>query len=292
MKFPLGIAQKLRLSLLALVVGLAVIGSAYAWLSAGTRAADQRLQRYQQDAARLERLARAFAETRRAQAEYAMSFSTTAGQAFGKARAQLGQALAPVPGAEPWPPALAAALQAYLESARLLDERIGELGHDADSGMQGELRAAVHTVENLIGDYREPELQVSMLSMRRYEKDFIARREQKYADELGAEAMPFELLLQRARMPEPVRAQVREAMQRYQGAFLSYAAARFGVDSETQALDEHAAQVDPVILRLQRDQRSALQRQQAGQAAARSWMNAAFAATVLIVGVLLVTPPC
>ena len=135
MKFPLGIAQKLRLSLLALVVGLAVIGSAYAWLSAGTRAADQRLQRYQQDAARLERLARAFAETRRAQAEYAMSFSTTAGQAFGKARAQLGQALAPVPGAEPWPPALAAALHAYLESARLLDERIGELGHDADSGM-------------------------------------------------------------------------------------------------------------------------------------------------------------
>jgi len=289
MKFPLGIAQKLRLSLLALVVGLAVIGSAYAWLSAGTRAADQRLQRYQQDAARLENLARAFAEARRAQAEYAMSFSTTAGQAFGKARAQLGRALAPVPGAEPWPPGLATALQAYLESARLLDERIGELGHDADSGMQGELRAAVHTVENLIGEYREPELQVSMLSMRRHEKDFILRRDQKYADELGAEAMPFELLLQRARMPEPVRAQVREAMQRYQGAFLSYAAARFGVDSETQALDDYAAQVDPVILRLQRDQRSALQAQQAGQAAARNWMNAAFAATVLIVGALLVT---
>jgi len=289
MKFPLGIAQKLRLSLLALVVGLAVIGSAYAWLSAGTRAADQRLQRYQQEAARLENLARAFAETRRAQAEYAMSFSAAAGQAFGRARVQLGQALAPARDGGPWPAELVKPLQSYLESAQLLDERIGELGHDADSGMQGELRAAVHTVENLIGGYREPELQVSMLSMRRHEKDFILRREQKYADELGAEAMPFELLLQRARMPEDVRAQVREAMQRYQGAFLSYAAARFGVDSETQALDDHAAQVDPVILRLQQGQRSALQQQRAGQASARSWMNAAFAATVLLVGLLLVS---
>lgn len=289
MKFPLGIAQKLRLSLLALVVGLAVIGSAYAWLSAGMRAADQRLQRYQQEAARLENLARAFAETRRAQAEYAMSFSTAAGQAFGKARVQLDEALAPAQGTDPWPTELAAPLRSYLESAQLLDERIGELGHDADSGMQGELRAAVHTVENLIADYREPELQVSMLSMRRYEKDFILRREQKYADELGAQAMPFELLLQRARMPESVRAQVREAMQLYQGAFLSYAAARFGVDSETQALDDYAAQVDPVILRLQQDQRNALQEQRAGQAAARTWMNATFAATVLIVGLLLVS---
>lgn len=291
MKFPLGIAQKLRLSLLALIVGLVVIGSAYAWLSAGMRAADQRLQRYQQEAARLENLARAFAETRRAQAEYAMSFSTAAGQAFGKARGQLDEALAlaPAPGAAPWPAELTATLRSYLESAQLLDERIGELGHDADSGMQGELREAVHTVENLIGDYREPELQVSMLSMRRHEKDFILRREQKYADELSAQAMPFELLLQRARMPESVRAQVREAMQRYQGAFLSYAAARFGVDSETQALDDHAAQVDPVIQQLQRDQRSALQEQRAGQASARTWMNATFAATVLLVGLLLVT---
>ncbi len=289
MKFPLGIAQKLRLSLLALVVGLVVIGSAYAWLSAGMRAADQRLQRYQQEAARLENLARAFAETRRAQAEYAMSFSTAAGDAFGKARAQLRGALTPEQGAGSWPAELATAMAAYLESAQLLDERIGELGHDADSGMQGGLREAVHTVENLIGGYREPELQVSMLSMRRHEKDFILRREQKYADELGAQAMPFELLLQRARMPESVRAEVREAMQRYQDMFLSYAAARFGVDSETQALDDYAAQVGPVIQRLQQGQRSALQEQRAGQASARTWMNATFAATVLVVGLLLVT---
>ena len=289
MKFPLGIAQKLRLSLLAAVLGLAVIGGAYAWLSAATRSADQRLQHYQQDSARLEELARAFAEVRRAQAEYAMSFSAHAGEEFNGARTRLQDALAAKPGAAPWPKALLEPMQAYLESAQQLDERIGELGHDPNSGMQGALRDAVHQVENLIGGYHEPELQVSMLSMRRHEKDFILRRDQQYADALSAEAMPFELLLQHSRIPEATRTQVREAMQDYQGAFLAYAAARYGADSETQALDDDAAQAGPLIQRLQQDQRNALQVQRDGQAAARRWMNLAFAATVLVVAVLLVT---
>lgn len=289
MKFPLGIAQKLRLSLLALVIGLAVIGSAYAWLSAGMQRADQRLQRYQQDAARLETLASAFAEARRAQAEYAMSFSASAGTAFLAASQRLQTALAPAAGSAAWSKELATPLHAYLESATALDQRINELGHDADSGLQGELRGAVHQVENLIGNYNAPALQVSMLTMRRYEKDFILRREQKYADELSAQVMPFELLLQQARMPEATRGQVRDAMQTYQGAFLSYAAARFGADSETQAMDDLAAQVGPVIQALQQAQRAALQQQRAEQAAARTWMNIAFAITVLLVGLVLVT---
>ncbi len=289
MKFPLGIAQKLRLSLLALVVGLAVIGSAYAWLSAGMQRADLRLQHYQQDAARLEAVASAFAEVRRAQAEYAMSFSATAGRDFLAGNERLKAALAPAAGSAAWEPALATPLQAYLESAQALDGRINELGHDADSGLQGELRNAVHQVENLIGGYPAAALQVSMLTMRRYEKDFILRREQKYADELSAQVMPFELLLQKAPMPEPTRAEVRDAMQRYQAAFLSYAAARYGADSETQALDELAAQAGPVILKLQQAQRVALQQQRAEQAAARTWMNMAFAVTVVLVGLLLVT---
>lgn len=289
MKFPLGIAQKLRLSLLALVVGLAVIGSAYAWLSAGMQRADERLQRYQQDAARLEALAAAFAEARRAQAEYAMSFSAEAGQAFLAASERLKAALAPAKGSRVWSKELTEPLQAYLESAQLLDERITELGHDPESGMQGELRAAVHGVETLIGAYAEPKLQVSMLTMRRHEKDFILRREQKDADELSAQGMPFELLLQKSKVPDATRTEVREAMQRYQAAFLSYAAARYGSDSETQALDDYAAKAGPVIQRLQQEQRTALEQQRAEQASTRTWMDIAFAITVLLVGLSLIT---
>ncbi len=289
MKFPLGIAQKLRLSLLALVVGLVVIGSAYAWLSAGMQRADERLQRYQQDAARLEALAAAFAEARRAQAEYAMSFSAEAGQAFLAASERLKTALAPTKGSRAWSAELTKPLQAYLESAQLLDERINELGHDPESGMQGELRAAVHGVEALIGAYAEPKLQVSMLTMRRHEKDFILRREQKDADELSAQGMPFELLLQKSKVPDATRTEVREAMQRYQAAFLSYAAARYGSDSETQALDDYAAKAGPVIQRLQQEQRTALEQQRAEQASTRTWMDIAFAITVLLVGLSLIT---
>jgi len=289
MKFPLGIAQKLRLSLLALVVGLLVIGSAYAWLSVGMRGADQRLQRYQQEAAQLEALVAAFAEARRAQAEYAMSFSAGAGQAFVSANERLHAALDQKNAGAGWRKELAEPLRDYVASGQALDQRITELGHDADSGMQGELRSAVHEVENLIDAHPDAALQVSMLTMRRYEKDFILRREQKYADELSAQVMPFELLLQAARMPETSKTQVRDAMQRYQAAFLSYAAARYGADSETQAMDDLAAKALPVITRLQQAQRGSLDQQRDEQAAARRWMDAAFAATVLVVGLLLVS---
>lgn len=289
MKFPLGIAQKLRLSLLALVVGLLVIGSAYAWLSVGMRSADQRLQSYQQDAAQLEALVAAFAEARRAQAEYAMSFSAVAGQAFVAANGRLQAVLATDRKDAGWEQALRAPLLDYVQSGQALDQRITELGHDADSGMQGQLRNAVHEVENLIGEHPDAALQVSMLTMRRYEKDFILRREQKYADELSAQVMPFELLLQAARMPDGSKQQVRDAMQRYQEAFLSYAAARYGADSETQAMDDLAAKALPVLTRLQQAQRASLAKQRDEQAAARRWMDAAFAATVLVVGLLLVS---
>ncbi len=293
MKLPmLTIATKLRVSLIAVVLGLAVVGFAYWRVSAGTTAADTELQRFQERNATVQRLAQAFNEARRLQAEYALSFSVDSGKRFNAARATLRRDLAQAALGKPSGTGPAATFQAtvkdYLASAESLDERIAELGHDADSGLQGELREAVHGVENVLGQYDAPALQVSMLTMRRHEKDFILRRDQKYADQLGAEAMPFELLLQKSRIPEAAREQIRTLMQQYQDRFIAYAAARYGVDSEVQSLDAAAAKVVPALAALNRQQDALLQQGRKTQADERAWMNAMFSITLVAVAVVLV----
>lgn len=55
-------------------------------------------------------------------------------------------------------------------------------GLDEESGAEGELRSAVHKIEELITKAGNKELQVYMLSARRSEKDFFLREKNKYID--------------------------------------------------------------------------------------------------------------
>ena len=279
----MSIAQKLRFSLAALVLGLGLIGFAYWRVSAGTAASDQRVERFQAESERVQALAEAFADARRSQVEYAMSFSARSGKEFARALSRLRT----LTGTGTTP--LQQAVQAYLQSGRALDARISELGHDPDSGLQGRLRTNVHQVEAVLARYSEPALQISMLTMRRYEKDFILRREQKDADALGDQAMPFELALLKSRIPVSDKDRIRDLMQQYQAAFINYAASRFGMDSEVQALDTAAARVVPALEALRGHQTALLNRQRQAQAAERARMNTIFCATLLAAAALLVS---
>lgn len=290
MAFSMGIARKLYLSLGVLVLGMGLIGFAYWRVGAGIAASDARVERFQQDDARVQRVAEAFAEARRLQSEYALSFSERSGEHFRAALKALEAATAALPGGSGRKPdPLHAALKEYADSGRSLDERVAELGHSADDGLQGQLREAVHGVENLLAQYDEPRLQVSMLTMRRHEKDFILRREQKYADQLGEEGMTFELQLQKSRIPEAKRNEIRPLIQQYQGAFITYAASRFGMDSEAQALDDIAARVQPALATLRARQQKALSDGRVQQASARAHMNLVFVATLGVVALVLVS---
>jgi methyl-accepting chemotaxis protein len=282
MRHSFGIARKIHLSIAALIIGLGLIGFAYWRVSMGVVTSDQRLQQFKANDDRLQVLAQTFAQARRAQAEYALSFSVASAQVFNDERQQLQQQATQQP-------ALQAELDEYLHSANALDQRISELGHDPDSGLQGQLRTAVHGIEKLLENYPQPQLQISMLSMRRHEKDFMLRREQQYADAFGEQAMPFALHLQQARMPEQSKRQISELMQQYQQAFLAYAAARFGVDSEVQALDAVASQLAGRLQALRQQQNSVLKQQREALEEERARMDLVFAGTLLTVTVLLLS---
>jgi len=70
------------------------------------------------------------------------------------------------------------------------------LGMDEKTGLQGKLRDAVHAMEGrLKGLHAAPKLMVSMLMMRRHEKDFLLRHKPKYQKKLHQQADHFAALM-------------------------------------------------------------------------------------------------
>jgi len=82
----------------------------------------------------------------------------------------------------------------YVGSFEALVVKNRLLGLDEESGLQGSLREAVREAESVLNTLDQPELSVKMLMMRRHEKDFILRVDEKYVtslDERVAELKRF-----------------------------------------------------------------------------------------------------
>ena len=81
-------------------------------------------------------------------------------------------------------------------------------GLDEKSGLQGELRKAVHAVETVVGDVGDRELMVHMLMMRRFEKDYLLRGYPELQAKIEAEHQAFRARLERAPLDPPARAEL------------------------------------------------------------------------------------
>jgi len=72
--------------------------------------------------------------------------------------------------------------QRYRELFSRVVENRKQIGLDENSGLRGELRRAAHQSEKLAKQLNEPELSYLILQLRRNEKDFFLRTDEKYAE--------------------------------------------------------------------------------------------------------------
>ncbi|ALO35901.1 chemotaxis protein [Colwellia sp. MT41] len=95
-----------------------------------------------------------------------------------------------------------------------------KIGLDAKSGLYGELRTAVHNVESLIGtnNYR---LRSEMLQLRRNEKDFMLRLDDKYVDKLQRNVSKLLASVQSSNFSSAKRQDVSKLIKVYQMVFLN-----------------------------------------------------------------------
>jgi methyl-accepting chemotaxis protein len=96
------------------------------------------------------------------------------------------------------------------------------VGFNENDGLQGKLRTAVHSIESKLKTFDQPRLSVLMLMMRRHEKDFMLRGDEKYGDELRKRADEFMAELKKTDLPDDTKAQITKLLDTYKSSFLSY----------------------------------------------------------------------
>ncbi len=100
-----------------------------------------------------------------------------------------------------------------------------KIGLNAKAGLYGELRAAVHDVEELIGNdnYR---LRSEMLQLRRNEKDFMLRLDDKYVDKLKNNVSKLLNSVQSSQFSSSKKQDVNSLIKSYQTAFINLVTAQ------------------------------------------------------------------
>jgi methyl-accepting chemotaxis protein len=161
-----------------------------------------------------------------------------------------------------------------------------KLGLNESLGLSGSLRTAVHDIEARLKDIDNPRLTNWMLMMRRHEKDFMLRRDQKYAGELKKAAAEFLKALAAAAIAPDVTAEITEKLDKYQSGFMAWVETAQKTADYDASMTNTFQKVEPVIAEIGQgvDQlyTEADVAETATRDTVRTWMLTALALEVLL----------
>jgi len=106
------------------------------------------------------------------------------------------------------------------------------LGLNENQGLQGKLRSAVHQVESKLAEFSQPQLSILMLMMRRHEKDFMLRGDEKYGDEFSKRLSEFGDALKASSLPDKVRDELSTLMKTYKEGFVAFMVTQSSLNDE------------------------------------------------------------
>ncbi|MCC7168415.1 MAG: methyl-accepting chemotaxis protein, partial [Rhodospirillales bacterium] len=117
---------------------------------------------------------------------------------------------------------LAAEYARHFEDAVALRK---DMGLTAASGLQGDMRQAVHEIEEAVTASGKPALSILMLTMRRHEKDFFLRGEERYVVALERTAAEF-----RSALGNDAKGAIHDNLKAYLTAFRALGEAHTEID--------------------------------------------------------------
>jgi methyl-accepting chemotaxis protein len=130
--------------------------------------------------------------------------------------------------------------------AAMVDAR-RRLGLNENSGLEGALRNSVHAIETSLNELKEPRLLVTMLMMRRHEKDFMLRRDRKYGDDIKKRASEFTTALDATSIPPAAKDDIKQKLAAYQRDFSAWMDTALVLANEQKLTSDSYAAIEPVI---------------------------------------------
>jgi twitching motility protein PilJ len=121
------------------------------------------------------------------------------------------------------------------------------LGLDEKKGLHGEMRAAVHAVEDTVKRLGRIELTASMLQMRRHEKDFIQRQDIKYLRRMDKEHALFADLVEKGKFDAKVKESIMSEMSTYNRAFKAFTKGMGQIEARTDDMQTAVNGLGPLL---------------------------------------------
>lgn len=147
-----------------------------------------------------------------------------------------------------------ATYQAAVADVIKTQERVGL---DEKSGLLGSLRASVHDAETILREQGQDGLTIAMLMMRRHEKDFLARLDAKYVEDMHKRREEFGTLLTTAPISTEVKDVVASRMGAYQADFSKLAEAMLGLGIQVKGMSDSYARMEPLLVQALESQKAA-----------------------------------
>ncbi|HDZ15840.1 hypothetical protein LCGC14_0647230 [marine sediment metagenome] len=120
-----------------------------------------------------------------------------------------------------------------------------QIGLTPTDGLYGTLRNSVHEIEDVLKEQNNDELMVSMLMLRRHEKDFMLRSDAKYIDKFTQTAAAFSSEVSNSYLSDSTQRQIQTLLQQYQTDFIALTDGykTVGLDSSSGILGELRATI-------------------------------------------------
>lgn len=183
--------------------------------------------------------------------------------------------------------ALLTGIDAYAARFAAMVEGQRRLGLDETKGLLGTLRGSVQAAEVQLKSLNQLRLQVLMLTLRRHEKDFIARLDAKYTEAFRATTDGFAQVLAVADDVAPeAKAEIAGRMAAYARDFLAFQQERLHQAARIRDLSKAYAEFEPVLADLLQ---AVGQRHSAAQVAYAETRAATHVWTLATLGLVFVT---
>lgn len=159
--------------------------------------------------------------------------------------------------------ALAAELDAYRAAFGRIVALKQQRGLTPAAGLEGRLRTAVHAVETKIKRQASPELLVTMLMIRRHEKDYLLRGTPEYLQEIQSRIGEFAVQARELRLGEALRLEIEALWADYFGAMRELVAVDRQIAAALAEFGREAEIIRHSLERIEQDSTQAMARENA-----------------------------
>ena len=269
----LGITQQIALVGALGVAGMLAIGAAYLIGNSARTDAQTRITQGNEQLALLGELKIGLLEARRAEKDFLLRRADdyiTRHETAMRAAVRDVEALRRLLNGAP----AVAIIDRFRPMLATYDEQFGRVvtsarrfGFNENGGLQGSLRRSVHEIEETLKAGTDLALTAGMLTMRRHEKDYLARGDARYIEEMKKAAGAFEQRLDASSLAAEQKAAIRVRLAAYQKDFLAAADSAQELAQSVTALTKIYAEAEPRLTELDTITRDMVRRSHADASA-------------------------